>query len=49
MAPGESVRVSYVAATRMVSVVWRERAYDLAVEPPTLRVDGDVARTCGSV
>ena len=30
MAPGESVRVRYVAATRMVSVVWRGRAYDLA-------------------
>ena len=27
MAPGESVRVRYVAATRMVSVVWRGRAY----------------------
>ena len=30
MAPGESVRVRYVAATRMVSVVWRGRSYDLA-------------------
>ena len=35
MAPGESVRVRYVAATRMVSVVWRGRAYDLAVLPAT--------------
>ena len=33
MAPGESVRVRYVAATRMVSVVWRGRAYDLAALP----------------
>ncbi len=30
MAPGESVLVRYVAATRMVSVVWRGRSYDLA-------------------
>ena len=35
MAPGESVRVCYVAATRMVSVVWRGRAYDLAALPAT--------------
>ena len=35
MAPGESVRVRYVAATRMVSVVWRGRAYDLAALPAT--------------
>ena len=27
MAPGESVRVRYVAATRMVSIVWRGQAY----------------------
>ena len=35
MAPGESVRVRYVAATRMVSVVWRGLAYDLAALPAT--------------
>jgi hypothetical protein len=35
MAPGESVRVRYVAATRMVSVVWRGRLYDLAALPAT--------------
>ena len=35
MAPGESVRVRYVAATRMVSVVWRGRSYDLAALPAT--------------
>jgi hypothetical protein len=35
LAPGESVRVRYVAATRMVSVVWRGRAYDLAALPAT--------------
>ena len=35
MAPGESVRVRYVAATRMVSIVWRGRAYDLAALPAT--------------
>ena len=35
MAPGESVRVRYVAATRMVSVVWCGRAYDLAALPAT--------------
>ena len=35
MAPGESVRVRYVVATRMVSVVWRGRAYDLAALPAT--------------
>ena len=35
MAPGESARVRYVAATRMVSVVWRGRAYDLAALPAT--------------
>ena len=35
MAPGESVRVRYVAATRMVSVVRRGRSYDLAVLPAT--------------
>ena len=35
MSPGESVRVRYVAATRMVSVVWRGRSYDLAVLPAT--------------
>ncbi len=35
MAPGESVRVRYVAATRMVSVVWRGRTYDLAALPAT--------------
>ena len=35
MALGESVRVRYVAATRMVSVVWRGRSYDLAALPAT--------------
>ena len=40
MAPGESVRVRYVAATRMVSVVWRGRSYDLAALPAT----ADIAR-----
>jgi hypothetical protein len=35
MAPGESVRVRYVAATRMVSVVWRGRSHDLASLPAT--------------
>jgi hypothetical protein len=35
MAPGESVRVRYVAATRMVSVVRRGLAYDLAALPAT--------------
>ena len=33
MAPGESVRVRYVAATRMVSGVWRGRSDDLAALP----------------
>ena len=33
MAPGESVRVRYVAATRMVSVVWRGWSYDMAALP----------------
>ena len=41
MAPGESVRVRYVASTRMVSVVWRGRAYDLAALPAT----ADIAHT----
>ena len=35
ISPGESVRVRYVAATRMVSVVWRGRSYDLAALPAT--------------
>ena len=35
MAPGESVRIRYVAATRMVSVVYRGRSYDLAALPAT--------------
>jgi hypothetical protein len=35
LAPGESVRVRYVAATRMVSVVLRGRSYDLATLPAT--------------
>ena len=35
MAPGESVRVRYVAATRMVGVVWRGRAYDMDALPAT--------------
>ena len=35
MAPGESVRVRYVAATRMVSVVWRGRSYNLTALPVT--------------
>ena len=39
IAPGESVRVRYVAATRMVSVVWRGRAYDLAALPATTTSD----------
>ena len=38
MAPGESVRVRYVAATRMVSVVRRGRAYDLAALPATAEI-----------
>ena len=41
MAPGESVRVRYVAATRMVSVVRRGLAYDLAALPAT----ADIAHT----
>ena len=35
IATGESVRVRFVAATRMVSVVWRGRSYDLAALPAT--------------
>ncbi len=35
MAPGESVRVRYVAATRMVSLVRRGRSCDLAALPAT--------------
>ena len=35
MASGESVRVRYVAATRMISVVRRGRSYDLAALPAT--------------
>jgi hypothetical protein len=35
MAPGESARVRYVAATRMVSASWRGRSYDLAALPAT--------------
>ena len=35
MAPGESVRVRYVAATRMVSVVRRGRSYDVVALPAT--------------
>ena len=35
MAPGESGRVRDVAATRIVSVVWRGRSYDLAALPAT--------------
>jgi hypothetical protein len=35
MAHGESVRVRYVAATRMVSVVRSGRSYDLAALPAT--------------
>ena len=35
MAPGESARARYVAATRMVSIVWRGRAFDLAALPAT--------------
>ncbi len=35
MARGESVRVRCVAATRMVSVVWRGREYELAALPAT--------------
>ena len=44
MAPGESVRVRYVAATRMVSVVWRGRAYDLAALPATADIEHAVRR-----
>ena len=40
IATGESVRVRFVAATRMVSVVWRGRAYDLDALPET----ADIAR-----
>jgi hypothetical protein len=35
MAPGEIVRVRYVAATRMVSVVRRGRSYDVVALPAT--------------
>jgi hypothetical protein len=35
MAPGESVRVRYVVATRMVSIVRRGRSYDLTALPAT--------------
>ena len=41
MARGESVRVRCVAATRMVSVVWRGREYELAALPATW---GDLKR-----
>ena len=41
MARGESVRVRCVAATRMVSVVWRGREYELFALPATW---GDVKR-----
>ena len=41
MARGESVRVRCVAATRMVSVVWRGREYELAALPATW---GDLTR-----
>ncbi len=33
LARGETVRLRYVAATRMVSVVWRAREYELASLP----------------
>jgi hypothetical protein len=35
MAVGESVRVDYLAATRMISVVWRGRTIDLCALPHT--------------
>ena len=35
MAPGETVRVRYVAATRMVSVGWRGMDFELAALPTT--------------
>jgi hypothetical protein len=38
MAPGESVRVRYVAATRMFSIVWRGRSYDLAALSATANI-----------
>jgi hypothetical protein len=38
MAPGESVRVRYVAATRMVSVVRHGRVYDLVALPATAEI-----------
>jgi hypothetical protein len=51
MASGESVRVRYVASTRMVSVVWRGRAYDLAALPATADIAHmrfGVALECGN-
>ena len=35
MVPGESVRVCYVAATRMVNVVWRGRSLSVFALPAT--------------
>jgi hypothetical protein len=41
MAPGESVRVRYVAATRMIAVAWRGRWYAMCELPAT----ADIAHT----
>ncbi len=38
MSPGESVRLRFVAATRMVSVEWRGRAYDLVALSATSHI-----------
>jgi hypothetical protein len=38
MAPGERVRLRFVEATRMVSIVWRGRAYDMAALPTTTNI-----------
>ena len=35
MAPGESVRVRYVATTRIFSAVWRGRSFELVALPAT--------------
>jgi hypothetical protein len=45
MAPGETVRVRCVTATRIVSVVWRGREHELAPLPATW----DVTRYCFGV
>jgi hypothetical protein len=46
-APGESMRVRYVAATRMVSVMRRGRAYDLAARPATAQIAPMQLGICG--